>query len=141
MDRIILERFETSDQGTFGKIRIGDKTFFTGELPWRDNQPNISCIPAGTYYCQWTMSHRFKRFMYQVDDVNERTGIRIHAANFMGDATLGFRKHLSGCIALGERMAEMGGQKALIISAPAVRKFEELMEHKPFILEIKSGIY
>ena len=139
MDRVILERLETGDQGTFGRIRIGDEIFFTGELPWRDNKSNHSCIPAGIYYCQWTLSNRFKKFMYQVDDVNGRTGIRIHSANFMGDATLGYKKQLNGCISLGKKLAKLDGQKAIIISSPAVRKFEELMRRKPFILEIING--
>ncbi len=141
MDRVILERFETSDQGTFGKIRIGDVTFYTGELPWRENKSEISCIPPGVYHCSWTLSSRFKCHMYILHEVNGRSGVRIHSANFMGDKHLGYRCQLSGCIALGERMAEMGGQKALIISKPAVSKFESLMGHKPFILEIKNGIY
>lgn len=141
MDRIILERLETSDQGTFGRIQIGNETFITGELPDRSNQSNISCIPVGTYHCKWTMSAHFKREMYLVDEVPNRAGIRIHAANFMGDKSMRFRCQLNGCIALGERLAELAGQKALVVSAPAIRRFEELMNRKPFILEIIDGTY
>ncbi len=141
MVRIILERLETSDQGTFGRIQIGDQTFFTGELPDRNNESNISCIPVGTYHCKWTYSYHFKKEMYLVDAVPERAGIRIHAANFMGAKDLRYRCQLNGCIALGERVAEMAGQKALIVSAPAVRRFEELLNKKPFILEIIDGTY
>lgn len=140
METVRLVRLSTDDQGTFGKLTIGDHEFFTGELPWRDNESNISCIPVGVYECRWTLSVRFKRFMYQLDDVPDRTGIRIHSANFMGDDTKRYRKQLNGCIALGEKIGEMGGQRALLVSAPAIRQFETLMAKKPFILEVIDGI-
>lgn len=139
MQRVILERLTTGDQGTFGRIVIGDKLFYTGELPDRDNKTDISCIPVGVYVCHWTMSARFKREMYQVGGVPDRFGIRIHSANFVGDKSKRFRCQLNGCIALGEKIADMAGQKALIVSAPAVRNFETLMKKKPFILEIVNG--
>lgn len=139
MEKITLERLETSDQGTFGRMMINDELFYTGELPWRNNQNNISCIPAGIYVCKWTMSAHFKREMYLLENVKGRAGIRIHSANFMGDKSLRFRCQLNGCIAIGERLAEMAGQKALIVSSPAVRRFEELMNYEPFVLEIVNG--
>lgn len=139
MERIILERFETSDQGTFGKIRIGNETFYTLELPWRENQNNISCIPPGVYECMMTDSAHFKRKMYLVDGVNGRTGIRIHSANFGGDATLGLKKQLNGCIALGLHIGTLSGQKCILLSSAAVPKFERIMERESFLLEIQNG--
>ena len=33
-------------------VAEGDNlNLFTLELPWKDNQRNISCIPAGYYFC------------------------------------------------------------------------------------------
>ena len=47
-----LTRTKTGDSGTFGNLRLDDGSLFvTGELPWRDNAPQKSCIPAGTYTC------------------------------------------------------------------------------------------
>lgn len=139
MDRIILERFKTGDQGTLGRIRIGKEIFYTLELPWRDNRPNTSCIPAGVYACKFTMSPRFGYSMYLVDGVNNRSGVRIHSANFAGDKTLGYKSQLSGCISLGLHYGKMGGQDAVLLSKPAIRKFESLLERKSFILEIING--
>ena len=137
MDALKLIRMETSDEGTFGKIYLPDGlTFFTGELPWRENQNDISCIPEGNYFCTWTFSNRFKRNMYLVTPVRDRAGIRIHSANLMGDSTKGFKKQLNGCISLGEKFGWIEGQKAILASGPAVRRFEEHMDHKPFSLEI-----
>lgn len=139
MERIILERFETSDQGTFGKIRIKNEIFYTLELPWRDNIRNISCIPAGVYECRFSMSARFKRPMYLVSGVNHRDGIRIHSANYAGDVDQGLKSNLSGCIALGLHTGVMSKQKCILLSQPAVRKFEKLMNGKSFILEVING--
>lgn len=139
MERIILERFETSNQGTFGKIRIKNEIFYTLELPWRDNMRNISCIPAGIYECRPSMSARFGRQMYLVGGVNNRDGVRIHSANFAGDASIGLKSQLSGCIALGLHTGKMSNQKCILLSHTAVRKFEKLMDGKSFRLEVING--
>jgi hypothetical protein len=134
MRRVTLQRIETGDHGTFG--RIAEVPAFTGELPDRDNASNVSCIPAGIYRCLWTWSPAFKRFMYLVDGVRGRSGIRIHAANLMGDKSKGLRCQLNGCIALGQRLGVIEGQKAVVLSAPAISAFEAAMERQPFELEI-----
>lgn len=137
---VLLQRFETSDQGTFGRILCpGGLVLFTGELPWRDNASSISCLPPGKYPTAMTWSPRFKRKMYLLGNTDPRVGIRAHSANFMGDKSLGYKMQLNGCIALGERLGTMDGQKALLFSAPAVRRFETFMGHDPFMLEIKNA--
>ena len=134
--KAVLERLESSDQGTFGRITFAGTTLFTGELPEKNNASNASCIPAGKYKCVWTYSPAFKRQMYLVDSVPSRAGIRIHSANFMGDKSCGLKSQLHGCIALGEKLGVMDGQKAVLLSACAVRKLEAAMARKPFELEI-----
>jgi hypothetical protein len=57
----------------------------------------------------------------------------------MGDKLLGYRAQLNGCIALGERLGWLDGQKALLLSAPAVRRFEAHMGREPFKLEIANA--
>jgi hypothetical protein len=136
LDKVQIVRVDTGDQGTFGKIYYKQFVAFTGELPDRGNKSNVSCIPKGIYKCVWTYSPRFKRKMYLLENVKGRTGIRIHLANFMGDAEKGYKKQLNGCIALGENLGKMDGQKALLISGPAIRRFEKVMGGKPFVLEI-----
>jgi hypothetical protein len=46
---------------------------------------------------------------------------------------------LNGCIAIGEKLGWMSGQKALLLSAPAVRRFETHMNKQPFELEIVNA--
>lgn len=139
MVKVRLERFDLSDQGTFGRLVLADRLFFTGELPWRNNQPGISCIPTGIYRWVWTFSPRFKRHLYLALDTDPRTGVRIHSANLMGDLQAGYKAQLQGCIALGKSIGNIGKQRALLLSVPAVREFEMLMDRKPFVMEIKNG--
>lgn len=135
-NKVILRRIETSDHGTFGILSFPGFSCFSGELPDRGNKPNTSCIPKGTYKAVWSHSPRFKRNMYLVLNVAQRAGIRIHAANFMGDDSKGFKRQLNGCVALGERLGSIEGQKALLLSKPAIRRFETLMNGRDFELEI-----
>ena len=136
--RALLQRLETSNHGTFGRLSIDgvSQKFFTGELPWRENLSNVSCIPAGRYRCVWTLSARFRRHLYLVAPVLGRAGIRIHAANLCGDSSLGLRSQLNGCVALGERLGSIDGQRAVLLSQPAMRKFESLLAGRPFELEV-----
>ncbi len=78
--------------GTNGTISIGGRDICgTIELPWRDNRPNISCIPEGSYRISLYRSRRFGACLL-VRDVPGRKGILIHPAN---DA----QRELRGCIA------------------------------------------
>lgn len=144
MVRAILSRFDRGDQGTFGRIFVPGLTLFTGELPWRNNVASVSCIPPGpdsdsvVYRVEWTWSPRFRRMMYALLGTDPRAGIRKHPANLMGDASRGLRCQLNGCIALGEKLGWIEGQKALLLSAPAVRRFEYYMERKSFELEVRN---
>lgn len=136
MSDAVLQRIETGDQGTFGQLVARGLAFFSGELPWRNNAPSISCVPPGTYRCIFTNSPRFGRALYLLAPTDPRTGIRVHPANLMGDSGKGLRCQLNGCIALGEKLGWIAGQKAVLLSAPAVRRLEEAFGGKPFTLEI-----
>lgn len=139
MIRATLIRDVSSDHGTFGLGRIIAPGFkaFTGELPWRDNARGLSCIPEGEYRFIWALSPRFKRYTYRAVDVPGRSGVLIHSANLMGDKTIGLVAQLEGCISLGDALGYIKGQRALLISKPAVRRFEALLNKQDFILEVR----
>lgn len=59
MRRVILTRFESSDQGTFGILDFAGNTAFTLESLWRDNMKCISCILQGAYTCKIVKSPKF----------------------------------------------------------------------------------
>ena len=63
----------------------------TIELPWKENEPHVSCIPEGRYELVKRYSPKFKWHLL-VKDVSDRALILIHPAN---DAL----KELKGCIA------------------------------------------
>lgn len=136
---MILQRIDAGDAGTFGHLVVPAGAFFTLELPPRDNAPNASCIPAGTYGSRWTYSPHLRRFAYLLGPVDGRAGIRVHSANLAGDKAKGYRAQLNGCIALGERLGYLDGQRALLLSAPAVRRFESWLAGQPFTLEIRDA--
>lgn len=137
LGKVYLTRFDSSDQGTFGKLETRGFSCFTVELPWRDNKRGISCIPRGKYDVVWNYSPSFKRDMYLIKDVPGRSGIRVHSANFAGDEQKGYRKQLYGCIAPGEKVGILDEQKAVLLSRVATKKFEDHMERKPFTLVIQ----
>jgi len=67
--------------------------FKTVELPWKNNQRRISCIPPDTYTAIKHLSPKFGPCLW-IQDVPGRSEILIHPANFWHD--------LLGCIAPGE---------------------------------------
>lgn len=135
-----LQRRDWTDAGTFGEIECLGFKWATGELPWRDNQKHISCVPEGVYRAVWTFSPRFQRFTYLVQNVPDRDAIRIHPANWVGDKAMGFRSQLDGCIALGEGISYADKKPFLLNSAPAVRLFENRLKGETFTLQILNPL-
>lgn len=131
-----LTRTESTFEGTFGTILTSSGfSCATGELPFRENEPNVSCIPIGTYAVCWGPSEKFVE-CYHVIGVPNRTAIEIHAANFCGDINAGFRSDLLGCIALGMKVGIINGQTALMESQKALQEFEAAMANQDFELTI-----
>lgn len=78
--------------GTNGEIlHDNSRVCYSIELPWKNNQHRISCIPEGRYELTKRYSQRFGWHLL-VNGVTERSYILIHAFN---DAL----KESKGCIA------------------------------------------
>ena len=91
---LTLRRISQSHFGTFGMLLAGDKALcVTCEEPWKDNAPNVSCIPAGTYNCSWHDTQKFPN-VWEITGVTGRSGILIHAGNTIKDTR--------GCILVGQ---------------------------------------
>jgi hypothetical protein len=137
---LILDRRTTSDQGTFGKMIGEGFSMYTGELPWRENQQGISCIPGDVSYDgKIVCSHKFGE-VYMVLNVPERSAILIHSGNLCGDRTKGFGSHVLGCILLGNMLGIINGQqRAVLDSKAAVRRFMIATEGQPIILEVRNN--
>lgn len=136
MRKATLTRCLSSDLGTFGEL-LSDSGWSckTGELPWRENLADKSCVPPGIYLCTLRMS--FKHGLcYHLEGVPGRTEVEIHAANYMGDKSKGFLCQLEGCIAPGMSVGEINGQMGVISSRRAIRALEAEFARETFELTI-----
>ncbi len=132
-----LYRLSTGDAGTFGVVLFKGQYLYTGELPWRDNAQNISCIPEGQYTVDLHRSPKYGN-VYHLLKVQGRTYILFHQGNFCGDRALGLRSNVQGCILLGFRRGALWGQQAVLQSRSARSHFESVLGFEPFQLEIKN---
>lgn len=88
-----LKRFVRDSVKTIGRFTYENLSLFSVELPWRDNQTDISCIPDGTYKVQKVNSPSHGEGTWRIMEVCDRTFIDIHVANVPSD--------LLGCVGLG----------------------------------------
>ncbi|MDP4213286.1 MAG: DUF5675 family protein [Bacteroidota bacterium] len=90
MELELIRKYFT--EGTNGEILYRDRLMvYSIELPWKNNQARVSCIPEGRYELVKRWSLRFNWHL-QVMNVPQRSFILIHPAN---DAS----RELKGCIA------------------------------------------
>lgn len=95
MGDLLLESRHFPHQ-TLGILSYKDFVCATVELPWRDNERNVSCIPAGEYALFKRESPR-NGHVLQFCDVPGRSFIQIHKGNFT--------YQIAGCILLGDGLA------------------------------------
>lgn len=138
MRRADIFRLRRSDQGTEGILVSGNYDCRTLELPWRNNQKQISCIPPGEYDVEIRISNKYGR-VYWVRHVPNRTYILIHSGNYAGDVSKGYKSHVMGCILLGKESGFLGGQVAVLNSRITVRAFMEEMNYESFRLRIQEA--
>jgi len=115
----------------------------TAELPWRDNTPFISCIPAGLYEAIKIMSPSRGIEVFQLVGVPDRSSIQIHIANApmrpindKGDT------ELLGCIAPGssylrktiEAIDKLAGYNGVLGSKRAFTRFMHICKDNDTIL-------
>jgi hypothetical protein len=136
--RARLKRRETSSHGTLGILTIDDWACFTLELPWRDNRPQISCIPDGDYFVNPWNSIRWPN-SYHVTGVNGRSAILTHTGNLAADTSVGLKTHVHGCILVGKRHGWLNKQRAVLYSAVAMNELRNVVGRNNFDLKITWG--
>lgn len=137
MKTVHLNRFFYGNDCTLGGLNItaddggyntaNHEPIYTLELPWRDNQRRISCIPGGWYECQPFDGSRFKN-VWQVMNVPGRTYILFHAGNRPRD--------IEGCILVGLKQGKLSGDRAVLHSRRAMDMMRDIIGRKPFTLNI-----
>jgi hypothetical protein len=140
MIKATLQRF-SQDKVTFGKLHlegIDHPDIYTIELPWKDNYPNISCIPAGLYSCIPHESEKYPN-TYEVTFVPGRTAILIHSGNFACEVNLSnahYNSDTRGCIIVGFGIQE---ETPMVTRSKAALKYlQETFGKKNFSLEVKN---
>lgn len=98
MPTIDLRRTKYTTTSTLGELRVlenGVQLFrcYTLELPWKQNKPQVSCVPVGTYELVLEVSPAFGRELWELKGVPDREECKIHGANHTSQ--------LRGCIAPG----------------------------------------
>ena len=94
---LLIIRDEFTDSSTIGNLYLnGELLCDTLELPYRDNQKSISCIPAGQYKVRIRTAEESSSRDYihlLIEDVKDRSYILVHIGNFPADT--------KGCILVG----------------------------------------
>lgn len=119
---LILSRVYHSE-GVNGVISVsGRKVCSTIELPWKENEFGISCIPEGKYVLRLRSSERFKEHL-EILDVPERRGILIHPANYALTELRGCIAPVLKTIAPGKGVFSRNAlAKVLAVSRPIIEK-------------------
>ena len=108
---IYIKRNNDTGKQTVGVLVIYDHNMnplfscLTLERAWKDNEPNISCIPLGKYDCVLEYSPAFDKLLWEIYGVEGRTECKFHAANFWNQ--------LNGCIGLGRQLLPIGSDEQL----------------------------
>ena len=127
-------RVAQTDVDSFG-VMLRDDTrepvCLSLELPWKDNLPDISCVPAGSYLAVWTKTSKHPGGVYMLQDVHGRSAVEIHVANKASQ--------LLGCIAVGQQFGALGGEDAVYSSVDAYNAFLALHpQRESFTLTIRD---
>ena len=128
-----LTRLENSPTwGTFGVLRIEKQVFcVTLEPADRQNEVNVSSIPAQQYLCQRYQSPSHGE-TFEITDVPGRYGILFHGGNTVN--------HTRGCILLGQHFGKLKHERAVMNSGNTFRQFLRRLDgHDMFHLTIHEA--
>ncbi|MFA9189171.1 DUF5675 family protein [Flavobacterium sp. FBOR7N2.3] len=103
--------------GTNGKLECEGKFICNSiELPWKNNETKVSCIPEGEYFIKKRYSKKFQWHL-EIIDVENRSLILFHPAN-------NALRELKGCIA---PVTKLSGPGLGLMSRKAFTKLKELV--------------
>jgi hypothetical protein len=123
----IIRDWQDSSQ-TLGKCTVYDehnKPLFNSmslERGWRDNESRVSCVPIGTYTVVLEYSNRFKKDLWELKNVDNRSECKFHSANYWFQ--------LNGCIALGRSLADINndGYQDVTSSKSTMKSFHKALK-------------
>jgi hypothetical protein len=118
-----IRNYKHSDKQTIGTGYVFNEnngikyTFCTLELPWKDNERRISCIPNGEYEVIKHVSPKFGNCLW-VQDVPERSEILVHHGNYNWDTL--------GCVLVGRTHKDINNDGLLDVAASRGTMFDLL---------------
>ncbi len=133
MKQAFLVRDDISAECIRGVLVIDGHAFQILERPWRDNQSNVSCIPARTYTCRFmrrSSSGKYRN-VYWLQDVGGRFGILIHSGNIVS--------HTLGCLIIGARRGRLAGRRAVLNSRTSLGELVDIVGEEAFKLTIMGN--
>ena len=118
--------------GTNGKLECEGKLICnTIELPWKNNETRVSCIPEGKYFIKKRFSQKFQWHL-EIENVQNRSLILFHPAN-------NALQELNGCIAPVTKLSGPGlglmSRKAFIALKRLVYKVLDTNESVELIVK------
>lgn len=125
--KILIERADYGDKQTIGKLYLLNslnevvEEFWSLELPNKDNQRRISCIPEGVYKARKHNSPKHGLSLW-LQDVPNRSEILIHKGNYHTD--------ILGCIIIGSDLADINKDGYLDVtnSKNSIKKLMSMLE-------------
>ena len=127
MKTVYIIRYDVGRKQSLGNVLIRNEygNFVYArhllELGWRNNQRNISCIPAGHYDLRLENSPKFKQKLWEAKGVPNRSECKFHVANFSSQ--------INGCFAPGMTKFDLNrdGEKDMVNSREAFEEFMDAM--------------
>lgn len=125
--RILLERYPSEEKQTLGNLYLLNRNnsviqkWKSLELPWKNNQNYISCIPTGEYTAVKHISPKFGECFW-LQDVPNRSEILIHKGNFHYD--------ILGCILIGKDFTDINKDNLLDVTSSGL-SINELISYIP----------
>lgn len=129
MKTFVVKRIAHNEECTQGVLIDEMEAFaLTLEPPWKDNKPNISCIPSGIYICKRINSPSFGD-TFEITDVPHRSNILFHKGNIS--------ENTMGCVLIAEEFGYLNNKIAIISSKKGFNEFmEKLKKNNQFQLNI-----
>jgi len=129
---LVLKRNYFPD-GTNGTLECAGKVIcHTIELPWKNNERRVSCVPEGKYFLRKRYTKKYQLHI-EILNVKGRSGILFHPAN-------NALTELNGCIAPVTKIsgAGLGLMSRKACAALKTLVYEALAQNEKVVLTIQS---
>ena len=130
MYTVTILRYWSDESQTLGVATLLDNDLnpifaaISLERGWLDNKPNVSSVPVGEYKCVLEHSPRFKKDLWELKGVPNRSECKFHTSNYWNQ--------LNGCIALGDTAENIGRDFQLDVtnSGNTMATFHRLLKNE-----------